>query len=159
MQRGFTVYLAVLVSSLSLAIGLAIYDLVSREVSLSQVARESQYAIYAADTGIECALFWDFHYTDADGSVFATSTEDSPGSGALCSGQAFNVVPDASASASRATTTFTVNTTSAGASGPCVTVAVGKHPTVPLTIVEARGYNTCNTGSPLRVERQLQATY
>ena len=48
-----------LVGSLALAVGLAIYDLTIRELDLSAVATQSQYAVYAADTGAECALYWD----------------------------------------------------------------------------------------------------
>ena len=78
--RGFTIFFAVLVASLSLSIGLAIYDLFVRELLLSQTATQSQYAIYAADTGIECALYWDIRFaslvpSDADGSAFATSSD------------------------------------------------------------------------------------
>ena len=83
-KNGFTVFFAVLVSSLALAVGLAIYDLLQRELALSQVATQSQYAIYAADTGAECALYWDQKYLDGSGnklnggagSVFSTSTLD-----------------------------------------------------------------------------------
>lgn len=86
-KRGFTIFFAVLVSSLALAVGLAIYDLLSRELILSQTATQSQYAIYAADTGAECALYWDNKYVGPDGltSAFATSTDsDPPASGVFC---------------------------------------------------------------------------
>ncbi len=78
-KRGFTIFFAVLVASLALAVGVVIYDLLIRSLSLSQVATQSQYAIYAADTGAECALYWDLKFasispTDQDGSAFATST-------------------------------------------------------------------------------------
>lgn len=72
--RGFTVFFAVLVGSLALAIGLSVYELLLRELELSQVARESQYAIYAADAGAECALYWDAHYNGTN-SAFATSSD------------------------------------------------------------------------------------
>lgn len=68
-----------LVASLALSVGLVIYDLFLRGLSLSQIATQSQYAIYAADTGAECALYWDIKYRnnyagDLDGSAFATSS-------------------------------------------------------------------------------------
>lgn len=165
-RRGFTVYFAVLIASLSLTIGLAIYDLVSRELLLSQVATQSQYAIYAADTGIECALYWDFHYEDdEDGSAFATSSNDtwpSTGSDLMCAGlditeSSWNVTTASQA----ATTTFaiTVGTNS------CAEVIIAKRVgTATTTVITSEGRNTtnCATAGPagiLRVERALQVNY
>ena len=68
-QRGFTLLLATLVASTVLAIGSAIYTLAAKEVRLSSLGRDSQFAFYAADTGAECALFWDVRY-----SYFATTS-------------------------------------------------------------------------------------
>jgi len=85
-----------LVGALALAVGAAIYDLAVREVDLSQTATQSQYAIYAADTGAECALYWDSkcasagYCTVSGGSVFATSSlslsspSAPPTSGVVC---------------------------------------------------------------------------
>ena len=56
MNKGFTLFFALLVSSLALAIGVSIYDITVRELNLSEAATQSQYAVYAADTGAECAL-------------------------------------------------------------------------------------------------------
>jgi len=80
-KRGFTIFFAVLVASLALAVGLSIYDLLVRELALSQIATQSQYAIYAADTGAECALYWDAKAPSLGGSpsVFGTSTTASWG--------------------------------------------------------------------------------
>jgi hypothetical protein len=99
-RGGFTIFFAVLVGSLALAIGLSVYELLVRELELSQVATQSQFAIYAADAGAECALYWDTLCTQAGclcadgnagactrGSAFATSSEVStrnPSSGITC---------------------------------------------------------------------------
>jgi hypothetical protein len=86
-KRGFTIFFAMLVSTLALSVGLAIFDLTIRELDLSATATQSQFAIYAADTGADCALYWDFKYTDEDGSAFGTSTESSwPASGRATGG-------------------------------------------------------------------------
>ncbi len=58
--KGFTLLFAVLISSILLAIGIAIFDITVRELKLSSAVRESQYAFFAADTGIECAIYWDY---------------------------------------------------------------------------------------------------
>lgn len=68
-QRGFTLLLAALVSSIVLAVGAAIFGIAQKQVLLSSIGRDSQFAFYAADTAAECALYWDFRC-----SYFASST-------------------------------------------------------------------------------------
>lgn len=106
-------FFAVLVSSLALAIGLAIYDLVVRELQLSTTTAQSQYAIYAADTGVECALYWDFKYPYPNGStsIFPTSTDDGAAlgaSGAYCNGFDVTVGRSVVGTANAATTTISL---------------------------------------------------
>lgn len=68
-QRGFTLLLAALVSSVVLAVGAAIFSIAQKQLMLSSTGRDSQFAFYAADTIAECALYWDFRCN-----YFATST-------------------------------------------------------------------------------------
>jgi len=170
-KRGFTIFFAVLVASLSLAIGLAIYDLLLRELELSQTAEQSQYAIYAADTGAECALYWDLNYPDNDGSAFATSSVDtSVSSNVLCSEQdiiagapplntAWQVdTPDST----HGTTIFEVSLGTTE-NDPCAIVTVEKEAVnpgdPPATKITSRGRNTCVDDAPLRIERALEVNY
>ncbi len=69
-SRGFTLFYAVLVSSLLLALGLAIFNITYKELILSAGARESAVAFYAADAGLECALFWDRKHSGLSSPVF-----------------------------------------------------------------------------------------
>ena len=175
MKRGFTIFFAVLVSSLALSVGLAIYDLLIRELALSQVATQSQLAIYAADTGAECALYWDNKYntinvTDSDGSAFATSSatqssDYAQASQALCNLQ--DITNNATfafpwtitnLTANSALTTFKVSMGSVLAS-PCATVTVSKVGNPPVTTVVSHGFNACSSAGVIRVERALQVTY
>lgn len=61
-QGGFTLLLAALVASLVLILGVSIFEVVQKEISLSSLGRDSQFAFYAADTAAECALFWDVRF-------------------------------------------------------------------------------------------------
>ncbi len=61
-QGGFILLLAALVASLVLILGVSIFELVQKEISLSSLGRDSQFAFYAADTAAECALFWDVRF-------------------------------------------------------------------------------------------------
>lgn len=165
-KKGFTLFFALLISSLALAIGLAIFDITLRELVLSETATQSQYAIYAADSGTECSLYWDNKYIGNNGSnsAFATSSADTqyPASGIVCNGQDVAAAAVAahtwplSVSASSATTVFTIGV--AGSSAPCTTVYVSKSGSPSVTTVVSHGYNTCAAG-PLQLERVFQISY
>jgi hypothetical protein len=68
-QRGFTLLLAALIASIVLELGTAIFEIAQKQVTLSSIGRNSQFAFYAADTAAECALYWDFRF-----GYFGTST-------------------------------------------------------------------------------------
>jgi hypothetical protein len=68
-QAGFTLLLAALIASIVLALGTSIFQIAQKQLTLSSIGRDSQFAFYAADTAVECALFWDFRYN-----YFATTT-------------------------------------------------------------------------------------
>lgn len=76
-NKGFTIFFATLVASLALAIGLGIYDVVVRQLSLSTTVSQSQYAIYAADSGAECALYWDAKYNGSSSAFPGSATPTS----------------------------------------------------------------------------------
>jgi hypothetical protein len=59
--RGFVLLYAVMTSTIILAVGVSIISIALKQLAISTVGRESQYAFYAANTGAECALYWDFH--------------------------------------------------------------------------------------------------
>jgi len=68
-QRGFTLLLAALISAIVLSLASAIFSIAKKQVTLASLSQQSQYAFYAADTGAECALYWDVR-----DSYFATLT-------------------------------------------------------------------------------------
>lgn len=93
-QRGFTILFAVLIASIMLAIGIAIFDITVRELRLSSVARESQFAIYAAETGVECALYWDSKYSGSSSAFTGGSASGSTQTIFLTAGSAWTVPAD-----------------------------------------------------------------
>lgn len=60
-RTGFVLLYAVMTASIVLAVGVSIISIALKQLSISTLGRESQYAFYAANTGAECALYWDFH--------------------------------------------------------------------------------------------------
>lgn len=58
-KNGFALLFSVLVSSLLLTIGLSIFSITLKELSISTSARQSIYAFFAADSGREEMLYRD----------------------------------------------------------------------------------------------------
>lgn len=166
---------AVLVSSVLLSVGISIFNLTIKELVLSSSGRESQFAFYAADTGIECALYWDFKST-VPSTMYATSSASQTGGwrtpyinsdNPSCVGVDIKAdfITPISTTGTTGTTRFQIsipNTDAQGASAPyCAIVTVTKD-TVgsPETTIESRGYNMdCNSSDQNRIERALRVTY
>jgi len=71
-NRGFALLFAVFTASILMLIGVSIFSVSLRELAISQSAKDSQLAFYAADSARECALYWDikqaaFPYCLGDG--------------------------------------------------------------------------------------------
>lgn len=69
-RGGFAVLYAVITASVLLLIGLAISNISFKELVLSSQIKDSQTGIFAADAGLECALFWDLKHPGFTASIF-----------------------------------------------------------------------------------------
>jgi len=58
-KRGFVILVAAIFMSVMLAFGLALASISYKQQVLASSSIESQYAFYAADAGLECALYAD----------------------------------------------------------------------------------------------------
>lgn len=174
-KGGFTVLYSLLIISLLISISLGIFDIALRDFALAQSAAESQIALFAADAGMECALYYDLKFRGGS-LAFATSTVNpqvalSPQFLYACGVPTMPVAtPLYYASSDTAVTTLTMYlTTRSGASGPnvadadgpCAIVTVSKSSEGVFTTVDSRGYNICTNSSisTKRVERGLRAAY
>ena len=154
-NRGFTLLLAALVSSITLAIGVSIFEITQKQVILSSLSRDSQYAFYTADTGAECALYW-----DVKKSAFSTSTPITPincASNADGTPGVINVGHTEPLTSSPVIFTFEFQP-----GGRCARVSVKKSNTDPRTIIHADGYNTdCASiaTNPRALQRSVEIKY
>jgi hypothetical protein len=86
-SAGFTLFVALVVSSMLLAVGFSLSNIILKQLIFSNSGKESQLAFYAADSGAECALYWDrkdrLGLTTYNG-AFATSTADAESLDILC---------------------------------------------------------------------------
>jgi hypothetical protein len=55
---------------LLLSLGLAIFNIIIKELIISSTIRDSQIAFSAADAGAECALYWDLEHPGLDNGAF-----------------------------------------------------------------------------------------
>jgi hypothetical protein len=78
-NKGYTLLFAVLISSLVLGVAVSILNIARKELILTSGARESQYAFYAADTGYECAEWYDQN-PNANGYFYFATTSWTVGS-------------------------------------------------------------------------------
>jgi len=70
---GVALFVAILTASIALTIGLGVLGTSLKEIKLSSLGRESMSAFFAADAGLECALYFDDVRTpDSPGSIFGT---------------------------------------------------------------------------------------
>lgn len=148
--RGFTLLIAVLVAGILLSLGFAIFNIVSKDILLSSSGRESLSAFYAADSGVECALYADKN------NQFSTSSPQIP----VCRGQ---IVADYSTEVNAGfhTTRFTLSLGAAPAA-PCALVRVVRYDQPgeqKTTTIYSSGYNTCTLTNPRRTERALRVDY
>jgi hypothetical protein len=164
-SRGFTLLLAALFASIALSLGTSIYSIVSKEVTLSSIGQDSQYAFYAADTAAECALFWDTR-SDIHPNTFATSSYSTDEATSVsCDGKT-STLTVASSNGSAATSTFEIaNLFDDVSAGYCADVTVGKSIGVNgavHTVIEANGYSVpCASISTATdaLQRSVNLTY
>lgn len=159
-KKGFVMLFSVLISSMLVVIGLSIFNITLKELTISTSGRESQVAFYAANSGIECALYWNLK-GNGSRSAFASTTAQEEIDSAKTVPAVCNAVTVNSATSATTNFTFYVNDPS-DLNGPCVDVVVVKTPGVPslgklTTLIESRGRNICGTVGR-RVERGLKAT-
>ena len=149
-QKGIAIYIAVTITAALVLVSFAVINLALKQIGISSSGRDSQAAFYVADSGVECALFWDLKNPTLPGhSAFATTT-------ALqninCNNTAITVTRVG------ATSTFSM-TLSPNPYCVNVTVAKGYQLGSPTTKIESRGYNSCSSTNTRRMERAILVNY
>ncbi len=142
-NKGFTLFVAMVVMGTVLLVAAGVVSLAARQSLVSSSGRDSQYAFYAADTGIECAIYWDVQNPSGI-SAFSTTT----GSQINCNNQTMTV-----GGTSVSTFTFNFNP------DPYCTIVTVTKDVNGSTRIDSLGYNTCDSSNPRRVERGIKAVY
>lgn len=162
---GFTLFIALIVSSLLLAIGFSLSTIILKQLIFANSGKESQLAFYAADSGAECALYWDRKDIDGQTTFESTFSTSSPfddifcGTGGPTNPQSGRVgsFSKVSTDPEQATTTFYVDYSDLSNTNhsACAKVTVfkwidnsGLNP-VERTQIDSRGYNVPLNDGPI----------
>lgn len=143
-KRGVVLLIAILFSAVALAVGVGVYTRSYKGLILSSFWKQSQVAFLAADSGLECALYWEVN-APATAKCFGVDiplADWTPGDPA---GGSFEENVD-------------------GLNGGCAKVTITKNPLAvppaPSTVIESRGQNeVCGSTNPRRVERGVKLSY
>lgn len=159
--RGYTLLIAAIIGSFLLAVSFSIVTLTAKEVRLAASTRDSQLAFYAADTGVECAIYWDIKFSGGTSAFATSSASNQPSSGIICSqndiAQGWVITDKTSSSA---TTIFMLDLGVIGDNKDlCTEVLVEKTNNGNNTKIESRGRSSCDTSNIRRVERAIRVTY
>jgi len=154
-QNGFALLIAIVISTVVLTIGVSIINIALREVILASTVRNSLSGFYIADSGVECALYWDnVRGNFSMQSVFASGGDSSDASVIECNGNKVSI-SKAPIVEFRLVDLEDINK-------PCATISFQSNPSGPekdKVILRSIGSNTCATSNPRRVERALEVKY
>lgn len=139
-SKGFIALFTVLIASVILAMAIGIANISLKQIVLSGSGTEANRSFYAADSGVECALFTDFRIAPfstagqiaCNGSSSIDVSEDQPGQ--------FSFELDFGDS--------------------CASVNVDKTGLDGATVITSKGINTpCGPATARTVERVIEVTY
>ena len=146
-QSGYALLTAIILTATLVLVAYAVSNIALRQLTLTTTNVESHNAFYTADSGLECAMFWDIkNPTNSSYSAFDASIAQAS---ITCGGS--TVLPTRIINGSNVTSSFQIPV---GSSCAVVYVTKGAGNT---TTIESRGYNTCGSGP--RFERAIRMTY
>lgn len=147
-RPGFVVLFTVLIASVVLAMALGIANIALKQIVLTASATDANKSFYAADTGVECALYHDLKLT----------TAFEPGWNGAISCGVMTLLPVVQSPPGSDYFTFLLDIPSSSGDS-CANVSVDK--TVPsITVITSRGTNNmCGFSNARTVERVIEVTY
>ncbi len=166
-NKGFALLIGVMIAATLISIAYSLFSITLKQTTLAVAGKDSQKALYVADTGLECALY-------ADQKVESAFVDASALPAVLQAPQSVpsfncNNVPHTTITTSNGTvdsysaivSKFNLNAFNAS-DHSCASITISKYLNNAhelKTRIESRGYNTCNTADPQRLERGLEVNY
>ena len=159
-----TVFIAISIMAVLMFVSFAVLNITIKGTLFATSGRDSQVAFFAADAGLECALYWDSKF---DPSKFATSTPSTISCGNNTISTNSQIIPTNPSQYSfiggggngNPTSIFYFDFNTGNNQLPyCAIVSVTKN-TNGTTYIKSKGYNTCDTNNMRRVERGIEVLY
>lgn len=181
-KRGMVLIVAMIISAIVLLLGINMSNIAMKEIYLTSFSKESQTALFMADSMLECVLYWDVVNTSGDATLPAGVDSDGkyyfpPPLGGGASTQSISCLESSILGSSQiqstggnpSVSTFGILPKAGGGVNegpsykqPCAQVTITKtdiSPTEVQTVVQAQGYNTCDNTNPRRTQRGLEVIY
>lgn len=168
-KKGFTIFIALIVISVSLIVGVGMANLIAKEIEFSSISRKTQVSFYAADTGTECVLYWDIKE-----SKFLKPLDIGVGDNINnfisppynCVGEDItsNWITTDVSEPSPGVFEYTIDFDLDLSNNSCVNINIKKQedadPNTPMTLIQSSGKDrNCSSSDPNRVERILEINY
>lgn len=162
-DKGFVILFAVILTSIILSVTLGLSDITFKELKFGTQAHATGEAFLAADTGVECALLYEFKgsfMTSTGDNIYGYPTTDDEPLSIECAGSNIALNLDESGVYS-STGPWVFYLPNLGSNGKaCAKVTVTKNP--PSTNIISKGYSdggstlNCYSTNPNLVEREIE---
>lgn len=159
-QRGFTLLISIILATVALVVGLALADVAYKQVLLSVTTTQSQTAFYAADSALECALYYDQQFAAFNPGI------DFDQNNIRCENRQVRYYSEIPYGNGGQLTTFTLTCPGYKFNERSADVTIYKEgsgatcsATGATSCLYTSGYNTCNENDPNRFERGLKVLY
>lgn len=150
-QKGISLIISLFTITFLLAISFSISGIILRQFRIINTSINSEAAFYAADSALECALYWDIategDTMNSEGTAYVFGTSTANQTRIKCGPNSSNplgLAKLADDTTGVATTTFYLDYSTATYPA-CAFVQVVKAPD--RTVIQTRGYNASVTGS------------
>ena len=184
-KKGSVILMTIVLSMMLVLLTYSMMLILTQQIKYSSLSRESLKALAAADSAIECAVYWDFEHPGVDRTVYTNITDDFVNvyqkikTSEFCAGMVLNPVgmlveptinnlnatdipwhfigDGVESTFTFVTTAWSVNNALFNLSNPCAVVSV--HRDDYFMDVTVTGYNNCSPGAQRRVSRSVYIEY
>ena len=185
-KKGSVILMTIVLSMMLVLLTYSMMLILTQQIKYSSLGRESLKALAAADSAIECAVYWDFEHPGVDRTIYTTIVDgfypaiyDKIKESEFCAGMRLNPVgmlvePTISdldavnipwhfvgdgieSTFTFVSTAWSTNNTAFNSSNPCF--VVNAHRSGYLMDITVVGYNNCSAGAQRRVSRSIYIEY
>lgn len=149
MNHGIALLFTLLIIGVAISLSTGVFNIILGELKIGEGARESMRAFFAADSGVECILYWDLKEQ-----AFVFDKEKT----ITCMGSSPSFSRSSQTINGKAAIVYQSTAPFALTNGACVSLTVIKF-SDGSSRIEALGENTCNPAATRVVQRGIEVNY